>query len=132
MLWASQVATGNENNFQLRIYGDKGGLSWRQEEPDTLLFSPLGKPQQRITRGGPDSGEDAARVTRIPAGHPEGYLEGFATISSEIGEAVLAASDGRSPDDQVLFPTGEDGVSGVRFVEATVRSSTAGATWVRL
>lgn len=132
MLWATQVAPGNENNLQLRIYGEKGGLSWRQEEPNMLLFSPLGKPQQRITRGGYGSGNHAARVTRIPAGHPEGYLEGFATIYSEIAETIHAGRDGHVTDENVLFPNGEDGVSGVRFVEATVRSSAGGGTWVSL
>ena len=77
MLWSSQVAPGNENALKLRIYGDKGGLEWHQEEPNTLWFSPFGEPPQKITRGGAGSGDAAGRVTRIPPGHPEGYLEGF-------------------------------------------------------
>jgi predicted dehydrogenase len=132
MLWASQVAPGNENNFQLRIYGEKGGLSWRQEEPNVLIHSPLGESPRRITRGGPGSGEVAARVTRIPAGHPEGYLEAFATIYSEVAAAIRAAREGQPPVNGVLFPVGEDGLKGVRFVEAAVRSSQAGSTWVPL
>jgi len=132
MIWASQVATGNENNLQLRVFGDKGGLTWRQENPNELIFAPFGAPPRRITRGGPDVLEDAARVTRIPAGHPEGYLEGFATIYREIAEAIRAARGGGSPDASVMFPTGDDGEKGVAFVEAVVRSSEAGGTWVKL
>ena len=132
MLWASQVAPGNENNLQLRIYGEKGGLHWRQEDPNYLFWAPLGEAPRRITRGGPGSDEHAARVTRIPSGHPEGYLEGFTTIYSEIAEAIRAARNGQAPDSAVLFPTGEDGVKGVRFVEAVVQSSRADAGWVAL
>jgi predicted dehydrogenase len=130
LLWASQVAPGNENNLSLRIYGAKGGLSWRQEEPNTLIYSPLGQPSLRITRGGPGSVEAAGRVTRVPSGHPEGYLEGFATIYSEVAAAIRAARDGSPVEPDVLFPTAEDGLKGVRFIEAAVCSSRAGATWV--
>ena len=132
MIWASQVATGNENNLQLRIFGDKGGLTWRQENPNELIFAPLGAPPQRITRGGPGVLDDAARVTRIPSGHPEGDLEGFATIYREVAEAIRAARGSSLPDASVMFPTGDDGEKGVAFVEAVVRSSEAGAAWVKL
>jgi len=131
-LWASQVAPGNENNFQLRIFGEKGGLTWRQEEPNALIYAPLGEEPRRVTRGGPGAGEEAARVTRIPSGHPEGYLEAFATIYTEVAAAIRAARTGRRPDPAVLFPTGADGVKGVRFVEATVHSSQTGASWIQL
>ena len=132
MLWASQVAPGNENNLMLRVYGDKGGIKWRQEDPNYLEFAPLGEPPRRITRGGPGSDENSARVTRIPSGHPEGYLEGFATVYTEVAEAIRAARDGSAPDPAVLFPTGEDGVKGVRFVEAVVQSSREDAAWILL
>ncbi|MBH1974461.1 MAG: Gfo/Idh/MocA family oxidoreductase, partial [Rhodobacteraceae bacterium] len=78
MLWCSQVAPGNENNLRLRVYGSKGGLEWAQEDPNYLWFTPFGQPKRLITRGGAGSGPEAARVTRVPPGHPEGYLEGFA------------------------------------------------------
>ncbi len=130
MLWASQVAVGNENNLELEVYGDKGGISWRQEQPNELTFTPLGETPQRITRGSPAAADAAAHATRIPAGHPEGYLEAFATIYREVATAIRAARDGRAPDAHVLFPTGEDGHSGVAFVEAAVRSSADGAVWV--
>ena len=130
MLWASQVAPGNENNLKLRVYGNKGGITWRQENPNELVFAPFGGAPRRITRGGPESGDEAAAVTRIPAGHPEGYLEGFATLYREIAEAVRAARDGGSTD--APFPRGEDGASGVAFIEATVHSSNEGSIWVNL
>jgi len=132
MLWASQVAPGNENNLKIRIYGTKGGIEWRQEHPNQLSYTPFGKPTQIISRGTGAANASAARVTRIPAGHPEGYLEGFATIYSEVAEAIRAARQGRQPDNAVNFPTIDDGVKGVAFIEAAVKSSAKGATWVRL
>jgi len=130
VLWASQVAPGNENGLSLRVYGETGGLSWRQEEPNELIFTRYGEAPRRITRGGAGAGEAAARVTRVPAGHPEGYLEGFATLYREIADAIRAGSGGRGVG--APFPRGEDGAKGVAFVEAAVRSSAAGAVWVDL
>jgi predicted dehydrogenase len=130
MLWASQVAPGNENNLQLRVFGSKAGLTWRQENPNELNFLPFGQPAQRITRGGAGTGAAAAAVTRIPAGHPEGYLEGFATLYREVATAIRASRNGDSTHG--VFPRGEDGLKGVAFVEATVRSSAAGAAWVEV
>jgi predicted dehydrogenase len=131
-IWASQVAAGCENGLQLRVFGDKGGIAWRQENPNELIFSPLGEPARRLTRGGTGTGEAAARLTRIPAGHPEGYIEGFANIYGEIAAAIRAARDGSPLDANVIFPTGIDGESGVAFIEAAVRSSQAGAAWVKM
>ena len=132
MLWASQVAVGNENNLSLRVYGDKGGLSWRQEAPNELWFSPLGDVPRKLTRGGIAAGPEAARVTRIPGGHPEGYLEAFASIYTEVSRAIRARRAGAAVDGAVLFPVGADGLHGVGFVEAAVRSSETGASWVSL
>ncbi len=132
MLWASQVAVGNENNLQLEVYGDKGGLVWRQEQPNELTFTPLGETPQRVTRGSPAAADAAVRATRIPAGHPEGYLEAFATIYKEVAAAIRAARNGEAPAADVLFPTGDDGKAGVAFVDAAVRSSEAGAVWVEV
>jgi predicted dehydrogenase len=133
MLWASQVAVGNENNVRLGVYGDKGGLTWQQEQANEISFSLFGKAPQRITRGGP-SGHPASStsIIRMPNGHPEGYLEGFATIYSQVAAAIRAASEGKAPDTNILFPTGDDGKAGVAFVDAAVRSSTAGGIWVDL
>ena len=130
MIWASQVAVGCENGLQLRVFGDKGGIVWRQESPNELIFAPLGDAPRRIARGGHGAGDAAARVTRIPAGHPEGYVEGFATIYTEIAAAIRAARDGRRPDANVMYPTATDGEKGVAFIDAAVRSSATGASWV--
>ena len=132
MLWSSQVAPGNENALRLRVYGEKGGLEWSQEDPNYLWFTPFGEPKRLITRGGAGAGEAAARVSRIPPGHPEGYLEGFATIYSEAAKAILARRKGESFGGDVLFPTVTDGLKGVNFVSACVRSSQRNAAWVKL
>lgn len=132
MLWSSQVAPGNENALRLRVYGEKGGLEWAQEDPNYLWYSPFGKPRRLITRNGAGAGEAAARVSRIPPGHPEGYLEGFATIYSEAAAAILAHRGGKQPPPEVVFPTVQDGLKGVQFVDACVRSSARNAAWVTL
>jgi predicted dehydrogenase len=129
-LWASQVAPGNENGLKLRVFGTKGGLEWHQENPNELRYSALGQPPRRLTRAGPGAGPAAARVTRIPAGHPEGYLEAFATIYAEVAHAIRAARQGKRLDGEVLFPTVEDGLDGVEFIAAAVKSSANGATWI--
>lgn len=130
MLWASQVAVGNENNLSLRVYGDKGGLSWRQEAPNELWFTSLGDAPRKLTRGSGSAGPEAARISRIPPGHPEGYLEAFASIYTEVARAIRSQRTGMPADTQVLFPVGQDGLHGVAFVEAAVRSSDAGGSWV--
>ena len=132
MLWSSQVAPGNENALRLRVYGDKGGIEWSQEDPNYLWFTPFGEPKRLITRNGAGAGDAAARMTRIPPGHPEGYLEGFANIYSEAAEAILAFREGRKPPEGVVYPTVHDGLKGVRFVDACVRSSARNAAWIRL
>ncbi len=130
MLWCSQVAPGNENCLRLRVYGEKGGLDWSQENPNYLWHSALGEPKRLLTRGGAGVGPDAARVTRIPAGHPEGYLEGFATIYAEAARAIRARQAGDPIPAEVAFPTVEDGVAGVAFVDACVRSSARNGAWI--
>ena len=132
MLWASQVAVGKENALVLRVYGSKGGLEWKQEDPNYLWFAAYGQPPRLITRGGHGAGPEAARVTRVPPGHPEGYLEGFAAIYAEVARAIRAARDGRKPDPAVVFPMVEDGLAGVQFIEAAVKSSQRGAVWVKV
>lgn len=132
MLWSSQVAPGNENALRVRIYGDKGGLEWAQEDPNYLWFTPFGEPKRLITRGGAGAGEAAARMSRIPPGHPEGYLEGFANIYSEAASAILARRSGEPTSPDVVFPTVQDGFKGVQFVDACVRSSRRNAAWIKL
>lgn len=133
MLWASQVAPGNENGLKLRVFGTKGGIEWTQADPNYLWYTPFGQPRQLITRAGAGAGPSAARVTRVPSGHPEGYLEGFATIYAEAAKAIRAArrKNGK-PAKDVIFPTVQDGVEGVAFVEACVKSSKKNAAWTKL
>jgi predicted dehydrogenase len=131
MLWASQVAPGNENNLKIRIYGEKAGLEWHQEDPNRLLFTPLGQPPQTITRGGPGAGPSAGHATRIPCGHPEGYLEGFANLYSDVAEQIAARLQGRAPAaESLLVPGVVDGARGVKFISAAVESSRRGGVWV--
>lgn len=132
MLWCSQVAPGNENALALRVYGAKGGLEWKQEDPNYLWHTPLGEPKRLITRSGAGAGDAAARVSRIPPGHPEGYLEGFANIYTEAAAAILARRDGSALPADVVFPTIRDGLAGVTFVDACVRSSKRNGAWVRV
>jgi predicted dehydrogenase len=130
MLWCSQVAPGCENALRLRVYGETGGLEWAQEDPNYLWQGALGEPKRLLTRGGAGAGPEAARVTRTPGGHPEGYLEGFANIYAEAARAILARREGKPAPADVLYPTLEDGVAGVAFVEACVKSSARNGAWV--
>ncbi|MBL8792258.1 MAG: Gfo/Idh/MocA family oxidoreductase [Rhizobiales bacterium] len=132
MIWASQVAPGNENGLKIRIYGTKGGLEWKQEDPNYLWFTPFGEPKRLITRGGAGSGGEAGRVTRVPPGHPEGYLEGFANLYTEAARAIRAARTGKKADKEVTFPGIADGVAGMAFIEACVKSSRANGKWTKL
>ncbi len=132
MLWASQVAPGHENGLRLRVYGAKGGVDWVQANPNYLMWSPLGESMRIVTRGGPDAGAAAARVTRVPPGHPEGYLEGFANIYSEVALAIKASRAGAPPPADCHFPTILDGVKGLAFIEAAVASSKANGAWTKL
>jgi predicted dehydrogenase len=127
------VAPGNENGLQLRVYGTKAGLSWAQEDPNYLWFTPLGEPKRLITRGGAGSGAAAGRVTRVPPGHPEGYLEGFAQIYADAADLIVAHRSGQTPPDGALaLPGIAAGVEGVRFIEAAVRSAAADGAWIAL
>jgi len=132
MLWCSQVAPGNENGLRLRVYGAKGGLEWEQEDPNKLWYTPFGEAKRLITRGGAGAGEAANRVSRTPGGHPEGYLEGFASIYSEAALAIRAKQEGAELSAEVVFPTVQDGLTGVQFIQACVNSSNRNSAWVSL
>ncbi len=130
MLWSSQVAPGNNNRLAIKVYGEKGGLEWVGEQPDELRFAPLGQPPRTIVRGGPGANEVAANATRMPAGHPEGYIEGFGNLYADAANMILDAREGRRPDPEALgLPSVRDGARGVRFIEAVVESSRAGGAW---
>jgi len=132
MLWSSQVAPGNENVLRIRIYGEKGGLVWDQENPNLLTHSPLGDAPRLLRRGGPGLGNAAEHASRIPPGHPEGYLEGFAQLYSDLADQITAQITGSAANPLSLtVPTIADGVDGVRFITRAVESSQAGAAWVR-
>lgn len=130
MLWVSQIAHGHENALRLRVYGESGALEWAQEEPDRLWFTPADQPKRLLTRGGAGMQPEATRIARVPGGHPEGYLEGFATLYTEIARAIVATRTGASIPADVTFPTVADGALGVRFISACVQSSANGARWV--
>ncbi|SIR00094.1 Predicted dehydrogenase [Rhizobium sp. RU20A] len=132
MLWCSQVAPGHENGLKVRVYGTRGGLEWVQADPNYLWYTPFGEPKRLITRGGAGSGAAAARVTRIPSGHPEGYLEGFANIYAEAARAIYARRKGETIDAAVTYPTLEDGIKGMLFVDACVKSSKKNGAWVKV
>jgi predicted dehydrogenase len=133
MLWSTQVAPGNENNLKIRIYGDKGGLEWNQENPNQLMYSPFGEPTRTLTRGGHGLCDEALRVTRVPAGHPEGYLEGFANVYSDIADALLQCKAGASPESVMqLIPDIGAGVSGMKFISSVIASSKENGKWTKL
>ena len=120
-LWASQVAVGRTNALRLSVHGTEGGIDWDQETPETLWFTPRGQPRQMLVRGGP-----GAAGGRVPAGHPEGYIEAFATLYADAARAIRA----RQADPQL--PALADGLRGMAFVAACQRSGAANAAWVAL
>jgi predicted dehydrogenase len=133
MLWSSQVAPGNENALRLRVYGEKAGLDWSQEQPNALLFTPLGQPPQLIRRSGAGASAIAAHASRIPAGHPEGYLEAFAQLYRDVAEQIYARREGREAGSaSLLVPGIGEGVRGMRFIAAAVASSAANAAWMTI
>jgi predicted dehydrogenase len=132
MMWFSQVAPGHENGLKIRVYGTKGSVEWVQADPNQMWHAPFGNSRRQITRAGPNTGDAAGRVTRLPGGHPEGFFEAFATIYSEAALAIRAAQSGTLVDQAVSYPTLADGLAGMRFVAACVKSSQANAAWVSL
>ena len=133
MLWASQVAVGQENGLRLRVYGTKAGIEWAQEQPNSLTVTPYGEPPRTIRRAGSGTSAVAAYASRIPAGHPEGYLEAFAQLYRDLAEQITAHREGRAPDKAALLVPGiADGVRGMRFITASVASSNGGGTWTKI
>jgi len=133
MLWSSQVAVGNENALKLRVFGSKAGLEWAQETPNALSFAPFGEPPRLIRRGGAGATAVAGHASRIPGGHPEGYLEAFAQLYRDLAEQITAHHAGRAPDPaSLLVPGIAEGVRGMRFITAAVASSRADAGWTKV
>lgn len=122
-LWCSQVASGTENALRLRIYGQKAGIEWLHEAPETLWFTPFGAPTQKLRRGA-----QTMAGSRVPPGHPEGYLEGFANIYAEAADAIRAHRAG-TPH-ATLLPGIRDGIEGLEFIDACIRSANADSAWV--
>ncbi|MGN6440080.1 MAG: Gfo/Idh/MocA family protein [Agriterribacter sp.] len=130
VLMASQVAAGEENALKIRVYGEKGGLEWAQHEPNTLLVKWLDKPTEIYRAGGGYLGNFAKHNTRTPGGHPEGYLEAFANIYRNFALTLSARLDGTKPTPEMLdFPTVQEGVRGMAFIDLVVASSASSEKW---
>jgi predicted dehydrogenase len=133
MLWSSQVCPGNENALRIRIYGERAGLEWSQEQPNQLRHTPLGQAPRILARGVGALHPAATHATRIPSGHPEGYLEAFAQLYADTAEQITARMEGRDPHPEALLvPTVEHGLRGVRFLAAAVASAHEGGGWARV
>lgn len=130
--WVTQAAAGVENCLRIRVSGTKGTLEWMQEIPQALTFKPLQGPSQNRTPNGPGTLPLSARSTRLVAGHPEGFPDGFANIYSDAAEAIAARRSGKQADPLALyFPNSWDGLLGVRFVDAVIKSSEANGQWTK-
>ena len=129
--WCSQVAAGHYNGLVARVYGDKGALEWVQEDPEHLRYTPVDGPTQVLARGTGCVKEKAAATGRLPSGHPEGIYVAFANIYRNYVSALIARKNGEDAAGYD-FPTVEDGVSGVRFIQAVVDSAASNAAWVEL
>ena len=134
---ASQISAGEENAVRIRIYGEKGGLEWANEEPNTLIVKMLDQPRQLYRTGNAYEApytlsSFATHNTRIPSGHPEGLLEAFANIYRNFAETVSAKRTGTTPSaEQLDFPTVADGVRGMAFIETVVRSNESEEKWTK-
>ncbi|MAT53204.1 MAG: oxidoreductase [Saprospirales bacterium] len=132
ILHASQICAGEENNLNIRVYGTKAGLQWFQMEPNSLYVKWLDKPMEVLRTGVGNLYPEAAAHTRIPAGHPEGYLEAFANIYRNFAICLRARLEGKEPDPLYMdFPTVSDGVRGMRFIERVVYAGSSEEKWVK-
>lgn len=131
VLHASQISVGEENNLNIRVYGEKGGLEWHQENPNELIVKYPDRPSELWRRGNGYVSDVAKKFTRTPSGHPEGYLEAFANIYAEAFRAIRAEVGGEPLPEDLDFPTIDDGVYGMAFIETVVKSSKLGAKWVK-
>lgn len=130
VLTASQVAAGEENALKIRVYGEKGGMEWAQEEPNTLVLKWLDKPREIYRTGGPGLSAYAGHNTRVPPGHPEGYLEAFANLYRNFALTLSARLEGTEPPEEALdFPGADEGVRGMLFIDKVVESSSSDQKW---
>lgn len=128
--WVTQAAAGVENGLRIRVSGSLGSLEWHQEHPQVLSFKPLDAPAQIRTPNGPGTLPLAARSSRIVAGHPEGFHEGFANLYSDAAEAIASRIQGVAADPLAMFfPNAYDGLMGIKFVDAVIRSSQNKGAW---
>lgn len=133
ILYASQISAGEENNLRIRVYGEKGGLEWAQMEPNTLIVRWAERPMEILRTGGPGLGPEAAAHTRIPAGHPEGYLEAFANIYRNVAKCIQAKDSGLEVDPLFKdFPDIKDGVRGMEFIYKVIESGKSTQKWLKL
>jgi predicted dehydrogenase len=129
--WSSYVAAGNEHGLSVRVHGEKGGLAWRQEQPNELWHMPLGEPMRRLSSGQPGLSPAAARASRAVVGHPGGFIDAFANLYRDFADVVMATRLGVAPDPQALsFPRVEDGARGLKMIEAAAASQAEGGAWV--
>lgn len=136
-LWCSQVAVGHENDLRIAVYGEKAGIQWSQENPNELALCYHGKAKKKLTRGGNQLSQWAKQSTRIPAGHPEGYLEAFAQIYSDSADLIQQRREGTTKNEVLMeksvpTPSVEDGIAGMKFITAAVKSSSNGGSWEKL
>ncbi|WP_092754747.1 Gfo/Idh/MocA family protein [Rhodoferax sp. OV413] len=133
VLMASQICVGSENDLRLRVFGTEGTLDWSQEHPSRLVHTPLNEAPRTLTRGGPGLCEAAIRASRLPSGHPEGFIEAFANIYLGVAADIRARLAGLAPDAIAAdYPRVEDGARGVRFIEKVLESSRSTQKWTAL
>jgi predicted dehydrogenase len=136
VIYASQISIGEENGLSIWVYGSDAGIEWHQESPNQLIFKPIDGPARILSRGNPYVAEKspaAARGNRIPAGHPEGFLEAFANHYRNFADTILAKEAGQTPEAMVSdFPGAHEGIRGMAFIEAVVASSKDGGKWVKI
>lgn len=131
-IWVTQAAAGAEHGLMIKVFGSKGGLEWYQQQPNELVYRPLGAPCQILVKDGPGLYPAARRITRVAIGHPEGYQEAFSTLYLDLAEAVVALETDQPLSSDNAFPSAEDGARGIHFVEACLRSNAQGGAWEAL
>ena len=131
-IWVSSAATGGENGLKIRVYGTKGAVEWLQDDPNILKFTQLNNPTSIITRASNSTSDLSMKSSRVAAGHPEGYLEGFANIYREVADEFSAKISGKPISKDILYPTSKEGLYGVSFIEAAIESNSKDSVWTDL